>query len=178
MSKYELTYLTVGEEPADAPSVRDTLAKHEATIESVNVWTGRRKLAYPIQKQDQAFYTTVVFGAEPEGVKPISDALLSNEGILRSLIIHYIPQPVRGGTGEPEKATVSRSSDIRHHEETAVDEGTILKSPAETSPEVAAQPVKPAEEAKPKRKTKKATDEEVKALDEKLEELLSEDITA
>lgn len=166
MTKYELTYLTVGEESANAESVRDTLTQNEAVIESVNNWTGRRKLVYPIKKQDQAFYTTVVFAGEPSTVKPISDALLSNEEILRSLIVHYVPQPERGGTGEPEKTEpkVAKIEPVETEKAEVVTESAHEEEKSETKP-------------KRTRVKKEKTEEEAKALDDKLEELLHEDIT-
>lgn len=171
MKKYEITYLTKQEEGHDAKSIAPAFAEHKATIVSVHPWGARRKLVYPIKKEDQAFFTTVVFEADPSAVKPIETALQLNNDILRSLVVIYEP-------GIFDRSPVS--------EETTKEAVT----PEETTPELA--PTEPEEKAetttteevaeeKPKRKraTKAASETAVpsESLDEKLDALLNEDIT-
>lgn len=175
MKTYEITYITAQEETADAGTIAPALKEHEAKIVSVFPWDGRRKLVYPIKKQDQGFYTTVVFESETSAVAPIERALSLNEAVLRSIIVEFEPgmfhrtpettRPIK------EAAPVKDTAEEKLPAETPVIEETA--TPAEEK-------TKETEEEKPKRKraTRKTTEEETKALDETLDELLKEDITA
>lgn len=170
MKTYEITYLTSTEETANAESVRETLSKHGATISSVQPWGSRRKLAYPIKKQDFAFYTTVIFDSEPTSLKPIDQELAASDGVMRFLLIHHVPQPERstlpdGGTPKPKAAATMSEPATK----------PVVEA-AETPTEVT-QPVVAEAADKPKRRAKKTEATDVKALDETLDKLLSEDIT-
>ncbi len=175
MKTYEITYLTVNEETADAATIKDILVANGAAIVSVHPWGTRRKLTYPIKKQDQAFYTTVIFDAETSAVAPINKALQLNANILRSLVVEFVPgmfhrvahEDTRP-TGKPAEkaATVEPETTVATVETTEATE-----TPAEETTEVVA-------DEKPKKTTrKKATKVETEALDEKIEELLNEDVT-
>lgn len=176
MRKYEITYLSVGEENASASLIAPVLATKEAKIVSVHPWGGRRRLTYPIKKQDQAFFTTVVFEAEPVAVQPIDAALQLNNDVLRFLIVHYEP-------GTFDRPATYNSENSREVETKPSPRVTEVKgeAPAEVAAESVATdtpaeaPVKPAPK---KRATKKATKADDKVLDEKIEELLKEDITS
>ena len=91
MRTYEITYITLDEETPSASAITAVLSQHNAKIMSVHPWAGRRKLAYPIKKQDQAFYTTVIFEAEPDTIVPIERAVQGLDAVLRLLIVHFEP---------------------------------------------------------------------------------------
>lgn len=156
---YELTYLTTDEETAEATSAGKALVG--GTVKSVVNWTGRRKLAYPIKKEAQAFFTTVVFEAETASVNIVRDALAEQTNILRFLLVVHTPQP--------EESTSRKPRETEKAEEPIA---AKTATPAVETP-VADEPVAP---AKPKKSRAKPTAEEMKALDAKLEELLKEDI--
>jgi small subunit ribosomal protein S6 len=191
LKKYEVTYLTVAEENHNAGTVASILADNGAKIESVHLWGGRRKLAYPIKKQDQAFYTTVVFEAEPSAVQPIERALSLNDDVLRSLVVLYTPGFFeRAAAGEdmpaPLKERETKSAPAEEVKTEAAVEETPVTEATEAPAEVAeaTEPTEekveeaPVAEEKPKRtRAKKATAEDAKVLDEKIDELLNEDIT-
>lgn len=56
------------------------------TIDSVDVW-GRRRMAYEINKQQEAIYTVVTLQAEPATVKEFNRQLTLNESILRTKVM-------------------------------------------------------------------------------------------
>jgi ribosomal protein S6 len=174
---YEITYLTLNEEGSDAGTIATTLANHNARIVAVHPWGGRRKLTFPIKKEEQAFFTTVVFEAETSVIAPLERAFQLNTAIMRSLIVAY--QPGLFDRGATEEATPKAASpEVKT--ETPVTEP--VKEEQAATPEVATEEAKtetpaPAE-AKPKRKrAPKKTEEEQKELDKKLDELLNEDLT-
>jgi small subunit ribosomal protein S6 len=185
LKTYEITYLTPQEETLEAHTVAPVLAEHGAKILSVHPWGGRRKLAYPIKKEDQAFYTTIVFELEPDQVGPIEGALRLKQEVLRSIVVHFVP-------GMFHRAPATEESTTRTDETTA----PATEAKVETTPEVVtteeiptvtpetagpvvaeAEKEAPAAEPKKRRTTKKTTEVDQKALDEKLDALLNEDIT-
>ncbi len=163
MKTYEITYLTAGEESADAKTIAPVLQSHGAKIVSVFPWEGRRKLTYPIKKQDQAFYTTVVFETEPTALVEIDRDLRHNDAVLRSIIVIFEPGMFHRS---PEVVRPPRET----KEETVVE---AVETPTETPAE------EPKEEEKPKRKRtpRATTPEDKQELDKKLDELLNKDLT-
>ncbi len=159
MRKYELTYLTAHEEGTEAKTVAAFLDARHAAIVSVHPWSVRRRLVHPIKKQDQAFYTTIVFQAEPTEIKPLEDALKLDHNIIRALIVHYEPGYFdRSPAGEESARTEAAKSGAA--------------APVE--------PVAPAPAALPKpRRPRKTADQpaaDPKSLDEKIDELLKDDV--
>lgn len=176
MKKYEITYLTLQEEDFNAGTISGILNDHNAKIVTVHPWGTRRKLAYPIKKQDQAFYTTVVFEADQAAIQPIETALRLNNDVLRSLVVTYEPGYFDRAASQEDAKDKPETKKAEVKEEVTVEQTPAETVEEATTPEAEA----PAEEEKPKRKRtvkKEVTEEETKALDEKLNELLNEDIT-
>jgi small subunit ribosomal protein S6 len=184
LKTYEITYLTSNEETIDAKTVSEVFSKNGVIIVSVHPWGGRRKLAYPIKKQDQAFFTTVVFDAEQSAIAPIEKALQLNNDILRTIIVDFVPgvfhrtaqnddnnaRPTE--KPKPEAPTIELPAEaIEEIKETPILENEPVQKADAVADETEVKPVKP------KRTTKKTTPEAAKELDEKLDALLKEDIT-
>lgn len=88
---YELTMITRVE--MTEPAYKKLTDKVEAVVKSfdgevvqTDDW-GRRKLAYPIQKQSRARYTYYAFTAKPGVVQEIERNLKITEGVLRYLTV-------------------------------------------------------------------------------------------
>lgn len=64
----------------------DVIRKDEGTVDNVDIW-GRRKLAYEIQKKDEAIYAVVNFTSSPETAAEIDRQLGLSEDIMRTKII-------------------------------------------------------------------------------------------
>lgn len=78
----------------DSQKVKDIIAKFGGSIQSEIKW-GRRSMAYSIKKKREGYYLLLNFQANPEAVKPISQAfrLLETE-VLRFMILQKdAPQP-------------------------------------------------------------------------------------
>ncbi len=79
--------LKLGEE-AVAETVKKfkTLIEKHATVESIDEW-GKRRLAYPIKKETDAYYVLFNFKSEAEFPAELDRITKITDGILRSMII-------------------------------------------------------------------------------------------
>ena len=64
---------------------------------------GKRKLAYPIKKKDNAFYRVVHFNAQPSVISKLERRLKLDEQVLRSLIVLYVPSGAESEAGREKK---------------------------------------------------------------------------
>lgn len=90
-SNYELVFIlkvTLGEE-ATAAAVEKfrSLIAANGTIEAVDEW-GRRRLAYPIDDENEGYYVQITFVADNAFPSELDRQLKITDGVLRSLIIH------------------------------------------------------------------------------------------
>ncbi len=102
MPKYEtmlVTSATLNEE--DTASLvgkfKDLIAKN-GTIDAVDEW-GKRRLAYPINKEFEGVYTLIHFESEPTFITELNRVYRITDGVLRNLVIAKDP-----GEQLPEKA--------------------------------------------------------------------------
>ena len=200
MALYEVTFLT--KEETD-PGVKAAIEEAGGTIQAESAM-GRRRLAYPINKETQAVYTTFVFDADEKAITGIDRKLRLNTNIMRHLIVtKRIAQPskevsktVREAIEAAEKledtvADVSTPVVMPEpvEEVAPAEEAVVAEAPVEVeaAPEVApTEEVKEeAKEEKPKRASKKtvkadadaaeATEEDrLKALEDKLSDILKD----
>ncbi|MEG0899913.1 MAG: 30S ribosomal protein S6 [Oscillospiraceae bacterium] len=63
-----------------------TLISENGTINNVEDW-GKKRLAYPIQDENDGYYTLVDFTASPEFPAELDRIYKITDGVLRSLII-------------------------------------------------------------------------------------------
>jgi len=88
---YELTILINSLlEQTDAQAVEEKL-RHQieelsGQVKKLNAW-GKKKLAYPIKKQLSAYFASLEFELEPEGLEKIQQALRLNDDVLRFLLL-------------------------------------------------------------------------------------------
>ena len=71
---------------AELDRVQDLVTRFGGTIEKVDNW-GRRKLAYPIEKQTDGIYSFITFSSEGGVPAEIESRLRILENVLRFLII-------------------------------------------------------------------------------------------
>ena len=69
-----------------ARNVAERIQAVDGSITSTSVW-GRRKLAYPIEKQIEATYILLKFQTAPATLKDLEFDLKLNESLLRFLIV-------------------------------------------------------------------------------------------
>lgn len=88
---YELMYVLntrLDEEAQTAlnTKISDTIKKIGGTIDGTEVF-GRRRLAYPIQKQTEGLYMITNFQADTKSLKDLDYMMNITEGLLRHLVI-------------------------------------------------------------------------------------------
>lgn len=158
MSHYELTYILSSaiaetEYPALQKRIADlivSLGKGNVTSEVI---LGRKKLAYPINKEKYGHYVTVEFDAEADSIKQLDQELKLNNSCIRHLIItKKVLSP------EQQEIEATRQAKVRARKA--------------ASKNVAVQPLEPEPKKSEKPKTKISLDK----LDEKLDELLGQEL--
>lgn len=98
MRAYELMVMLDPEldERTVEPTLRkylDTVIKDGGTVDELDVW-GRRRLAYEIQKKNEAIYAVVGFNATPEQAQELDRQLGLNESVMRTKIIRPEDQKI------------------------------------------------------------------------------------
>lgn len=73
-------------------SIRKTIEEGQGEVTGVYKW-GRRKLAYPIVKVNEGFYTLIRFRSGPEVLKELDRRYKINESVLRHLTVHSSGEP-------------------------------------------------------------------------------------
>lgn len=197
MNKYEITTITK-EDQKDAPVKKEIETLGGKVLESNSI--GQRKMIFPIKKEAAGYYTVVLFEIDPEKVLELNKKLSLKSEILRFLILTAeaaktsLPKVVRKEEQAIEEAPEAPLAKVTEEEkvvekpkaEQKVEkEVTKPEAPAKTSkPEkkTAKKPVEPIVVEKPKvspaakeiEAEEMSADERLKALDEKLDELLKE----
>ena len=90
MKKYETvmvfsTAITEEETKALVEKFTNLIAKN-GTVESVDEW-GKRRLAYPINDENDGYYVLVNFSCEPDFPAELDRVFKITDGALRSLIV-------------------------------------------------------------------------------------------
>ena len=90
MKKYETvmvfsTAITEEETQALVEKFKNLIAKN-STVESVDDW-GKRRLAYPINDENDGYYVLVNFSCEPDFPAELDRVYKITDGVLRSLIV-------------------------------------------------------------------------------------------
>ena len=90
MAKYETMLVTssnLDEEASSALIAKfKTLIEANGTIDSVDEW-GKRRLAYPINDENEGVYTVIKFTADPSFPAELERVYKITEGVLRTIIL-------------------------------------------------------------------------------------------
>ena len=99
MREYELMYLLTPELPEDEMTaaterVSSLITNRGGEITKVDTW-GRRRLAYPIRRHADGYYTVLRFNLEPDQTVELERNLRLTEPVLRHIIVHAeeVPPP-------------------------------------------------------------------------------------
>ena len=94
---YETVIVTsakLGEEGSAALVERfKALIAEHGTVQSVDDW-GKRRFAYPIQKQTEGYYTLINFESTPDFTAELDRRYQITDGILRTIIVKRDPRHV------------------------------------------------------------------------------------
>lgn len=85
------------------------IAKH-GTVESVDEW-GKRRLAYPINKETEGYYTLVNFESTPDFTAELDRRYKITDGVLRSIIVKKDPR-FATAAAKPRKAAEPKPIDV------------------------------------------------------------------
>ena len=115
INKYETVMIVstkLGDEGQKAlvEKFKDRIAKH-GTIESVDEW-GKRRLAYPIEKENEGYYTLINFESGPDFIAELDRRYKITDGILRSIIIKKDPRWLNVKVKAEEKAEKEESKSV------------------------------------------------------------------
>ena len=90
MAKYETMLITTAtlDDEAIAALVGKfkSLIEANGTIDSIDEW-GKRRLAYPINDENEGIYTVINFTSEPDFPAELDRVYKITEGVMRSLIV-------------------------------------------------------------------------------------------
>ena len=91
MSKYELAVVLSAklddeERAAAFEKVKDLIVRFGGTITAIDDW-GKKKLAYEIQKSNEAYYSFIKFEAEATCPEEIESRIRIMEPVVRYLIV-------------------------------------------------------------------------------------------
>ena len=88
--KYEIVYIidpAQGEEGIAALVEKfKAMVEAEGTLTSIEEW-GKRRLAYPINDEEEGVYTVIDFTSEPSFPAELDRVFKITDGILRSIIV-------------------------------------------------------------------------------------------
>lgn len=116
---YETVIVTsakLGEEgSAELVNKFKALIAEHGTVESVDDW-GKRRFAYPIQKQTEGYYTLINFESTPDFTAELDRRYQITDGILRTLIVKRDPRHVmaieKAKKAQAQKAEEANNIDV------------------------------------------------------------------
>ena len=116
---YETVIVTsakLGEEGSAALVERfKALIAEHGTVQSVDDW-GKRRFAYPIQKQTEGYYTLINFESTPDFTAELDRRYQIIDGILRTLIVKRDPRHVmaieKAKKAQAQKAEEANNIDV------------------------------------------------------------------
>lgn len=127
---YETVIVTsakLGEEgnAALVEKFKSLIERHGGTVQSVDDW-GKRRFAYPINKETEGYYTLINFEGDPEFTAELDRRYQITDGILRTLIVKRDPRHVASEN--------ARKAQQKKAEENNAD----VEAPVEAAPEAPA----------------------------------------
>ena len=125
---YETVIVTsakLGEEGSAALVERfKALIAEHGTVQSVDDW-GKRRFAYPIQKQTEGYYTLINFESTPDFTAELDRRYQITDGILRTLIVKRDPRHVmaieKAKKAQAQKAEEANNIDVEAIADEAVE---------------------------------------------------------
>lgn len=137
MNKYELALVVSAKldnegVAAVVDNAKQLIERFGGQVSEVEEW-GKRKLAYEIQKQTEAFYFFVQFEADTTAPAEIESRMRIMENVLRYLVIRKDENDTFKVT--PEKAPAAETAEEAEEAEEAVEEvPEAPEAPAEEAP--------------------------------------------
>ena len=105
--------------------IEKTITGLQGTIVTQDIW-GKRKLAYPIKKEEFAVYVYFEIQLPPTSVKKVDAALNITDEVLRHLLTNPVPKPEQ--SEETDKVAESKSEASEETADKAKAKSTKLKA--------------------------------------------------
>ena len=90
MRKYECMFIVNPEKEEEIDGVIDLIKEFienkKGKVADIDKW-GIRKLAYPIKRYNDGYYTVMSFGFSPKKVNQLNDFMQKNGDVIRYLIV-------------------------------------------------------------------------------------------
>lgn len=89
MRLYELTVIladTVEDPKSSADEIAEVVRGLGAEVEKIDLW-GKKRLAYPIKKQQEGFYALITLKISPDAIKELDRILSLRTIVLRHLVV-------------------------------------------------------------------------------------------
>ena len=89
MRLYELTVIlaaSVEDPKASADEIAEVVRGLGAEVEKTDLW-GKKRLAYPIKKQQEGFYALITLKISPDAIKEMDRILSLKAAVLRHLVV-------------------------------------------------------------------------------------------
>ena len=115
MYQYELGIVlvpTLSEEEklASLEKVKELVVRFGGEVTKVDDW-GKRRLAYPINKETEGYYTLINFESTPDFTAELDRRYKITDGVIRSLIIKKDPR-FANAAAKPRKAAEPKPIDV------------------------------------------------------------------
>ncbi len=132
---YETVIITsakMGEESSEALVGKfKALIEEHGTVTSVDDW-GKRRFAYPIQKQTEGYYTLISFESTPDFTAELDRRYQITDGILRTIIVKRDPRHVNAQKAQKPQKAEENNIDVEAIAADTVD-GSAPEAPAAQS---------------------------------------------
>ncbi|OIP25288.1 30S ribosomal protein S6 [bacterium CG2_30_37_16] len=190
MRKYELAYIIHPDLENTLDKVTDKINKlinDRGKILKEDVW-GKRKLAYPIRKQNFGVYVIANIEIEPTAVQDLERLLQRTEEVIRFIVVTQesvsgLAQKSGDEAKEAKRVRKEKNKveDLAEIEENKEEEKEVVEEVEEEKEEETATGKVEEKEEKPKKAAKKKEDkqkseeERLEELDEKLKKILGEE---
>lgn len=147
MPNYELTYIARPTEEANLAALNERInsivTNAGGEIAGRNDW-GRRRLAYPIQKNPDGYYTTLFVTMPGAAVRGVERSLQLNDDVLRYLVVRVetfkIPAAPAPATLPPAQAQPTAETPAQPEAGSAsAPESEAAPAPAQVTPEPTAE---------------------------------------
>jgi len=116
-----------------------TLIAENATVEKIEEW-GKRRLAYPIEDENEGYYVLWHFESKPDFPAELNRVLEITEGVLRSLVVrNEVEQQPEKPVAEPVVSEAPAPAPAPEAE-APVEEVPAVPAPEESEPATAAPP--------------------------------------
>lgn len=126
MQKYLLTVLIKEDlKESERKELLDSITKKFGSLVKEDLW-GLRSLAYPVKKQQKAFYAHYEFEAEPSTIPSLDKSLKLNEDILRYLLVKVRSQRTKVKNKLANKqSSLSNKKEVMEKEKVELDDSTV-----------------------------------------------------